>query len=165
LAGVAELQFTGEEASALLNGALELLVLGAGTIGLAVAEVCRIDHDAEVVLADRSAWRPDTAARLGFGTLHAGELHGLAGSWDVPVVFDCTGASEAVGLAMPLVAPGGRVVVVGFPATPASVDLADLALREISLVGTMSHLVTSDVPLMSPARSGCWPQDSCAPRR
>jgi (R,R)-butanediol dehydrogenase/meso-butanediol dehydrogenase/diacetyl reductase len=131
---------------AALRAGQELLVLGAGTIGLAVAEVCRIDHDAEVVLADRSAWRLDKAARLGFGTLHAGELPGLAGSWDVPVAFDCTGAPEAVGLAMPLVSPGGRVVVVGFPATPASVDLADLALREVSLVGTMSHLVTSDFP-------------------
>jgi len=131
---------------AALRSGRELLVLGAGTIGLAVAEVCRIEHDAEVVLADRSAWRLDMAARLGFRTLHVEELPGLAGSWDVPAVFDCTGAPEAVGLAMPLVSPGGRIVVVGFPATPGSVDLAQLALREISLVGTMSHLVASDFP-------------------
>jgi (R,R)-butanediol dehydrogenase/meso-butanediol dehydrogenase/diacetyl reductase len=131
---------------AALRPGQELLVLGAGTIGLAVAEVCRIEHGAGVVLADRSAWRLDKAARLGFRTVHADQLPGIAGSWDVPVVFDCTGAPEAVGMAMPLVSPGGRIVVAGFPAAPASVDLADLALREISLVGTMSHLVTSDFP-------------------
>ncbi len=131
---------------AALRPGQELLVLGAGTIGLAVAEVSRIEHGAEVVLGDTSAWRLGTAARLGFRTLRSDELRGLAGSWDVPAVIDCTGAPEAVGLAMPLVSPGGRIVVVGFPATPGSVDLAQLALREISLVGTMSHLVGSDFP-------------------
>jgi (R,R)-butanediol dehydrogenase/meso-butanediol dehydrogenase/diacetyl reductase len=131
---------------AALRPGQELLIIGAGTIGLAVAEVCRIEHDAEVVLADRAPWRLAKAGRLGFRTTHADELPGLVGSWDVPVVFDCTGAPEAVGLALPLVSPGGRIVVVGFPATPASIDLAELALREISLVGTMSHLVASDFP-------------------
>jgi (R,R)-butanediol dehydrogenase/meso-butanediol dehydrogenase/diacetyl reductase len=131
---------------AALRPGQELLVLGAGTIGLAVAEVCRIEHGSDVVLGDTSAWRLGTAGRLGFRTLRSDELPGLVGSWDVPVVIDCSGAPEAVGLALPLVSPGGRIVVVGFPATPASVDLAQLALREISLIGTMSHLVTSDFP-------------------
>jgi (R,R)-butanediol dehydrogenase / meso-butanediol dehydrogenase / diacetyl reductase len=131
---------------AALQPGQELLVLGAGTIGLAVAEVGRIEHGAAVVLADTSAWRLDRAMRLGFRALRVDELRGLAGSWDVPAVFDCTGSPEAVGLAMPLVSPGGRIVVVGFPATPGRVDLAQLALREVSLVGTMSHLVTSDFP-------------------
>jgi hypothetical protein len=59
------------------------------------------------------------------------------------------------------VAPGGRVVVVvGFPPVPAGVDLAGLALREVFLVGTVGCLVTSDFP----ARSGCWPHSSRAPR-
>jgi (R,R)-butanediol dehydrogenase / meso-butanediol dehydrogenase / diacetyl reductase len=122
----------------------ELLVVGAGSIGLAVAEVCRAEHGAEVVLTDTAAWRLGKAGRLGYRTLRPDELRGLAGEWDVPTVIDCTGAPQVVGLALPFVAPGGRIVVAGLPAEPGSLDLADLALREISIVGTMSHLGRTD---------------------
>ena len=94
-----------------------VLVLGAGPVGLAVAEVAR-ERGAQVLVTDLNAARLQIAADLGLATLPAGpdleaRVRAMTGGDGMPVVMEATGAVPAIEQAAQLVAPGGRVVILG----------------------------------------------------
>lgn len=111
------------------------VVVGAGTIGLAVALQLRADGNTVIVtdVADRRLRR---ATELGFATETAGQ---------VPVVYECAGAPAAPAAAFDLAEPGGLVVLMGLSETPSTVDFTGVVLREIRVVGSMSHLADADL--------------------
>jgi (R,R)-butanediol dehydrogenase/meso-butanediol dehydrogenase/diacetyl reductase len=111
------------------------VVVGAGTIGLAVAMQLRADGN-EVTVLDAAPSRSRRAAELGFAT----ETDGQA-----PVVFECAGAPAAPGVAFGLAEPGGLVVLMGLSETPSTVDFSGVVLREIRVVGSMSHQAQADL--------------------
>jgi (R,R)-butanediol dehydrogenase/meso-butanediol dehydrogenase/diacetyl reductase len=113
----------------------ECVVVGAGTIGLAVAMLLRADGNV-VSVVDVAESRRRRAAELGF----AAEAKAA-----VPVVFECAGAPTATGAAVDLAEPGGRVVLMGLSETPSTLDLSGVVLREVCLVGSMSHLADEDL--------------------
>jgi (R,R)-butanediol dehydrogenase/meso-butanediol dehydrogenase/diacetyl reductase len=121
------------------------VVIGAGTIGLAAATVLDAGGNA-VTLLDVAEERIGHAAALGFEARDVTEA--LAAGLRAPVVIECSGATPAGDAAVRLAEPGGIVVLVGLPGAPSSLDLADVALREIRLAGSMSHLADAD---MAPA--------------
>ena len=118
------------------------VVLGAGTIGLAAATVLRADGN-EVTLLDVAPERIAHASRLGFAA--GGVDEALAGRRQAPVVIECSGAVPAADAAVRLAEPGGIAVVVGLPGAPSPIDLSNLVLREVRLVGSMSHLADADL--------------------
>jgi (R,R)-butanediol dehydrogenase / meso-butanediol dehydrogenase / diacetyl reductase len=118
------------------------VVVGAGTIGLAVAIVLRSAGN-EVMLLDVAAPRLRHAAALGFPALDAGAEQ--AATLEAPVVLECSGAPTAADAAFRLAAPGGTVVLVGLPAEPSTVDTTVVVLREVRVVGSMSHLADADL--------------------
>lgn len=111
------------------------VVVGAGTIGLAVAMLLRADGNA-VTVTDVAGTRLRRAAELGFGT-DAGD--------PAPVVFECAGAPDAPATAFARAEPGGLVVLVGLSETPSTVDFSVVVLREIRVIGSMSHLAAEDL--------------------
>ncbi len=113
----------------------DCVVVGAGTIGLAVALLLRADGNS-VSVVDVAESRLRRAADLGFTT----EAKAQA-----PVVFECAGAPAAPGAAFELAEPGGRVVLMGLSETPSTVDFSGVVLREIHVVGSMSHLADADL--------------------
>ena len=54
------------------------------------------------------------------------------------MVFDCVGNDASISQALRLAKPGGRIVLVGMPAT-VTADLTPLWHREISLVGAYAY--------------------------
>lgn len=133
------------------------LVVGGGTIGLAVLQVLLTSACREVCLVDPMTSRRALAA--GFGATTAAGVAdlldgGLAGAFDIGV--DCTGSAAAPVDALPLVRSGGRVVLVGLPVGPSTLDLGTLVLRELSLVGSVGHVSDEDtrtaVALLSSGR-------------
>jgi (R,R)-butanediol dehydrogenase / meso-butanediol dehydrogenase / diacetyl reductase len=123
------------------------LVLGAGAIGLSVAIVLRAGGNA-VTLLDIARHRLRHAAELAFAALDVRAAE--AAALQAPVVFECSGADVAPDLAFRLAEPGGLVVLIGLPESPSTVDFTVVVLREVHVVGSMSHLADAD---MAPALS------------
>jgi L-gulonate 5-dehydrogenase len=117
------------------------VVFGAGPIGQAVA-VAAIDRGASVLVVDRIASRVVRAAAVGAHTLtveDGTDIVAAAREWargeGPEVVFEATGVPELAATAMELVAPAGRVVVVGLSARDAPLRVGDLAFKELDLLG------------------------------
>ena len=65
-----------------------------------------------------------------------GAIERLTGGADV--VFDCVGNDASITQALRITKPGGRIVLVGMPAS-VTVDLTPLWHREITLVGAYAY--------------------------
>lgn len=114
-----------------------VLVLGAGPIGLAVAQSTR-DRVARIVLADLAPGRAAFARGLGFETLSAGE--GLeAGVRDLldgelpSVVFDATGSRASMEAAFGLTGACGTLVFVGHTRGPIEFANPGFHARELDV--------------------------------
>lgn len=113
----------------------ELLVIGGGPIGQAVALAARRLGAADVVVAELDEHRRDLLARLGFAAVHPDGL----GSRRPTLVVDAVGSSRTLATALEVSAPGARIVLVGMAAP--TVDLAAYAVStgERSIIGTFSY--------------------------
>jgi threonine dehydrogenase-like Zn-dependent dehydrogenase len=135
-----------------------VVVIGAGTVGLLVtAAVREYAAPASLTTVARHATQRQLASHLGadavvsenslgrsvrrktgsFAIRNAsGTIARLTGGADV--VYDCVGTAASITEALSVVRPGGRIVLVGMPAT-VRVDLAPLWQREIELVGAYAY--------------------------
>ncbi len=118
-----------------------VVVFGAGPIGQAVT-VAAIDRGASVLLLDPVRSRLERAGPSGadVAVLERDiDPVATAREWaggDGPVaVFEATGAAEVARTAVELVAPAGRVIVVGLSTHEATLVVGDLAFKEIDMLG------------------------------
>jgi threonine dehydrogenase-like Zn-dependent dehydrogenase len=118
-----------------------VVVLGAGPIGQAVA-LAAIDRGAFVLLLDPLETRLERGKAIGadiFTAADHGEALTRARDWaggDGPeVVVEATGVPELVKDAVELVAPAGRVVVVGLSSNEAPLRIGALPFKEIDVLG------------------------------
>lgn len=127
-----------------------VVVIGAGTIGLLVAELARLAGAARVVAIDPSAVRRELACDLGSDAAFAStddvvswlERHGHGLGADV--VFDCVGAAQALTDAVELSRHGGTVVAVGIKSSSSRAVPADLVKHEITIRASLGYS-TGDV--------------------
>lgn len=106
-------------------------VIGAGPIGLLVANCARRAGAAEVTISEASPTRAAAAAELGLKVLDYRAPERFA-----DVVFDCTGHPSVSPTITGWVVPGGVVTVVGAYPGVVSTDLQDVMMRELALIGT-----------------------------
>ncbi len=104
----------------------EALIVGAGPIGLAVAQFARA-AGAQVRVLEVSPSRRAFVSRLGFHALAEpdGDL--------AEVIFDATGNAQAMAQSLGRVAHGGRLVFVGLVQGPVALDDALFHRREVTL--------------------------------
>lgn len=102
------------------------LVVGAGPIGLAVAEFARA-AGSDVCVMEKSQWRRDFAMNLGIKAL--AEPDGYLSD----VVFDATGSARSMSESLSYVAPAGRLVFVGLTKEPVMLDDSLLHAREVTI--------------------------------
>jgi len=109
-----------------LRAGEEVLVVGAGPIGLAVSQFANA-IGAKVAIIEINDWRRRFAQELGVETLSTpdGRL--------ADVVFDATGSATCMADGLNYVAPGGRLVFVGLTRDPVRIDDALLHRREITI--------------------------------
>jgi L-gulonate 5-dehydrogenase len=119
-----------------------VLILGAGPIGLALLEVAKL-RGARVAITDLNEERLAFARDLGAEPLKADErLRGAVGEQTrgdgADVVIEATGAVPAIESTLDLVAPGGRVVIVGLvkKGVPVSFAGLDFTRKEVTLLGS-----------------------------
>ena len=102
------------------------LVVGAGPIGLAVAEFARA-AGADVCIVEKSQWRRDFA--IGLGMRAVDEPGGLLSD----VVFDATGSAPSMSQSLSYVAAGGSLVFVGLTKEPVTLNDSILHTREVTI--------------------------------
>lgn len=112
-----------------------VLVIGAGTIGLLAAQIARA-QGADVHLVGRSARSLEFARSLGF--THVTTLEALDRSHPYRAVIDASNGKGSPALAVDIVDPGGRVVLIGIAGEPSLIDSRDLALKDVTAVGVLS---------------------------
>jgi 2-desacetyl-2-hydroxyethyl bacteriochlorophyllide A dehydrogenase len=96
-------------------------VLGAGAIGQLILQLALNAGAGETVVVEPSTLRRSVAVACGAAqAVPPGQAARIDRTYDV--VFDCTGAAEAFPISLGLVAPGGRVVVLGSYPSPISLD-------------------------------------------
>lgn len=121
--------------SADINPMSAAVVLGAGPIGLLIAQTARALGAGQVLVTDVYDTPLDCARELGLSALKVGERPGretegeVRGQTGTPVltVFDTTGDREAQKLGLRLLDPGGRLVLMAGVARGLSLSQRDLA--------------------------------------
>lgn len=126
------------------------LVVGAGGIG-AFITYAAAQSGAQVIVLDLDHRRLDVAMRLGASLvievgpgIDPGEL---LGKGVIPtVIYEATGTSAGLGLALGTAQRGTRVVLVGMQSGSSEIQLRRITLDEIELIGTNAHAFASDFP-------------------
>ncbi len=124
-------------------------VLGVGTLGLLGVQVLKA-RGVSVLAVGRTEARLDVARALGADAVAAttasvpaatpaAAARALSGREGVDLVIETAGTPEAVGQAIELARPGGRIVLTGLPHAPSSVDFFWVVRRELSILGSMIY--------------------------
>ena len=102
------------------------LIIGAGPIGLAVAEFARVEG-ADVRILEKSEWRKSFAINLGINV--ASQANGEGAD----VVFDATGSAASMSDSLFSVAPAGRLVFVGLTKEPIGINDSHFHRNEVTI--------------------------------
>jgi (R,R)-butanediol dehydrogenase/meso-butanediol dehydrogenase/diacetyl reductase len=117
-------------------------VLGAGPIGILAVAALKARGCHRVAVVEQSAIRRAAVERLGVSAVapaHAPESVPTLLGEPPAAAIDCTGHQSAAPLAIELLAPAGRLTVVGLPDEPAAIDLATLARYELTVRGSVVY--------------------------
>ena len=117
----------------------EVLVLGAGAIGLCAALVAR-DRAATVAITARYPHQRAAAERIGVTVLAEDEAVAWGKEHRPEVVIESVGGTaDTLTDAVRVVGRGGRVVVLGTFSEPRPVNLQRLMMKEGSIVGSFAY--------------------------
>ena len=120
-----------------------VLVTGAGPVGLMVVQAARALGASEIVVTDVNVRRLVLAAELGATTV-VDVTHEPLVQWGMPpdVLIECSGQPAAARAAIDLVAPAGRIVLVGMGGDEAVLPVSLIQERELTLTGTFRYAHT-----------------------
>lgn len=116
-----------------------VLVLGAGPIGLLTGLVLRERGFERTAVYSRNPGRAGRARRLGLSTVTLEELRAAPPSAGPACVFDCAGTPESAGLAVELLRPLGRLMLVGLSLAPLELPAPPIVLRELQIRGIIAY--------------------------
>lgn len=118
----------------------ETVVVGAGTMGLLIAQLLRVSGAAGVAVVDRSPGRLALAAQLGFEATMTDIRELPEASYDIAV--DATGVPAGIEAAFASLRRGGTLLVFGVADAAASVSLPPFRIYndEIRILGSMAVL-------------------------
>lgn len=116
------------------------LVQGAGPIGMMVALAALAGGCSKVIIADFAQPKLDLIGQYdGIVPINLGDSDALeriaaeTEGWGCDLVFECSGAAQAILQSPQFVCPGGTIVMVGMPVEPVPVDIVSLQAKEVKL--------------------------------
>ncbi len=116
-------------------------IIGAGPVGLLGADSALAMGAGRVIVVGRGL-RLQKARDMGFETVDTNAadpvaaVRAMTAGLGADVVLEAAGAPETLGWAVAMLRKGGRCVVVGIPSQDASINVRDLVLYELELVGS-----------------------------
>lgn len=133
-----------------LDADSDAVIVGVGGIGSFIT-VAAAATGARVLVVDRDPERLDLARQLGaHETLLAGEAtlsDRLAELGMAPdVLFEVSGSAPGLASVLDAARPGSVIVPVGIQKEALSVELAAWTLREYTIIGTVAHVLATDIP-------------------
>jgi (R,R)-butanediol dehydrogenase/meso-butanediol dehydrogenase/diacetyl reductase len=125
-----------------------VVVLGAGPIGLLVAQAARAAGAGYVLVVEPESRRRELARTIGADAVldpgSAGDLgaavDALIGRAGADVAFECAGIPATIEHAVALVRRGGFVSLVGVPSRPAEIQAAQWLVKEVRLAASLAYL-------------------------
>jgi predicted dehydrogenase len=124
----------------------DVVVLGAGIVGLLAGRLARAHGSGQVTFVARSADKaPIATAYAGARFVSLAGDHDAIETLEAPVVIDATGDPDALATAVEIATTGGRIVLLGSP-RGVTVDLGVPRLREkrLELVGAHVETLTHE---------------------
>lgn len=125
---------------------LNVLVLGAGTIGNLVAQVAVAHGAKRVLITDVSEYKLDKACQCGLfdvvNPLHEDLDKAILkafGADKADLILECVGVQDTITQAIDNARKGSTIIVVGVFSQKPSVDLGLVQDRELSLIGTLMY--------------------------
>jgi 2-desacetyl-2-hydroxyethyl bacteriochlorophyllide A dehydrogenase len=120
-------------------------VLGVGSLGLLAVQVMKA-RGVRVLAVSRSDRRLALARELGADAVAmsgAGDdvaaSRAFSGREGVDLVVETAGTAPAIGQAVALCRPGGRVILTGLPHEPTEIDFFQVVRRELRIAGSMIY--------------------------
>ncbi|OJI96481.1 hypothetical protein ASPVEDRAFT_122654 [Aspergillus versicolor CBS 583.65] len=147
-----------------------ILILGAGPIGLALLMLLRSKGAKKILVSEVSELRIEHARRLGADVV-INPLQGDKGSnpvlkevsdftgEGVDIAFDASGLQTTLNTAIASVRPGGTIFNVAIHEKPLSVNLNDLSLQEKRLTGGICYLKRDFEEILALQGSGRLPAE------
>jgi len=127
----------------------KVTILGAGAIGLILISLMKLSGATEILVSDYIPERLEKAKKLGATKIiNAGQqslTKIIQDNRDImpDVVFDATGSSEAFGIALEIIKPGGRIGYIGYSAyDKISIQPSLIMLKELKIFGVLSPTET-----------------------
>ncbi len=116
-----------------------VLVLGAGPIGLLTALVLRHRGIRRIVVCSRNPARAQRAAALGLDTVSIAEVAQTPPADSPACVFECAGTPAAAQLAVQMLRPLGRLLLVGLSLTPLDLPAPAIVIKELEIRGVIAY--------------------------
>lgn len=126
---------------------LNIVVMGAGTIGNLVAQTALVSGAGKVLLTDINDKRLELAERCGI-RLHANTsvkplseaIRECFGARGADIIIDCAAVPAALTEAIAAARPASRIVIVGNYKVPVEIELPMLQRRQIDMLGIMMYI-------------------------
>ena len=124
-----------------------VLIIGAGTVGILIGMLCRLNGAARVVFAELSEHRLEVMRSLGFDALNSMtediplRMKELTGGVGPDYVFETSGSQAGWDTSLDSVRYAGTVVPVGLPYKNRTVDFGKIYEKEIDLLSVNMHEV------------------------
>ena len=116
-----------------------VVVLGAGPIGMLTALVLRHRGVRQTVVCSRNPARAGMAATLGLDTVTIDEVALTPPAESPACVFDCAGTPASAQLAVQLLRPLGRLLLVGLSLTPLDLAAPAIVIKELEIRGVIAY--------------------------
>ncbi|EDJ1003473.1 NAD(P)-dependent alcohol dehydrogenase [Salmonella enterica] len=116
------------------------LVTGAGTIGMVTALSALAGGCSEVIICDQFDKKLSVIGE--YDNIHIvntqkkslkDEVNRLTDGHGVDIVFECCGALELIEEMTDYIVPGGKIVLIGMPVTPVSLNVVSAQSKEITI--------------------------------
>jgi L-iditol 2-dehydrogenase len=117
---------------------LNVVVLGAGTIGNLVGQVARASGAKGVMITDLSEYKLEKDRACGFDHVVNSQLDAF-GLDQADLILECVGVQDTITQAVSNARKGSTIVVVGVFGKKPLVDLGLVQDRELSLLGTLMY--------------------------
>ncbi|RXZ79789.1 galactitol-1-phosphate 5-dehydrogenase [Paenibacillaceae bacterium] len=121
----------------------DLIIFGAGPIGLLTLQAALLMGAGRVLVVDRQETRLAYAAELGGIAVPPGQLmetcHRVFGEQGVDTVIDCVGVQATRAQSLQLVNAGGRIIMVGLGSNDTQLPMNELVRKEVAIIGSYTY--------------------------